>query len=144
MTPGAGAMTGRHPAGTVVELAYQWFHRAVAALCLLFGLLYWVRLMGYYQGSLWRFDLMPVHWQVAAVSLAVLYPLAASGLWMLASWGAVIWTVCAVCEAAMHLGFPELYGPRPGVVAAHAGIGLVFLSFQAALFVERRRRRKDD
>ncbi len=34
---------------------------------------------------------MPVHWQVATVTLAVFFPFAAVGLWMLASWGPVIW-----------------------------------------------------
>jgi hypothetical protein len=73
-----------------VEVAFSWFQRIVAVYCLLFGVLYWVRLVGFYPGPLWRFDLMPIHWQVAAVTLAVLFPIAAAGLWMLASWGPVI------------------------------------------------------
>ena len=139
-----GAMAGQHLRASVAELGYQWLHRAVAALCLMFGLLYWVRLVGYYKGDQWRFDLMPAYWQVAAVSLAVLYPLAASGLWMLASWGPVIWLICAAAETVMFAGFPELYGHRTPVVAAHAVIGLLFLAFRGALFVEHRRRRQDD
>ena len=39
-----------------------------------------MRLIGFYDGPLWRFDLMPVHWQIAAVTLSVFYPFAASGL----------------------------------------------------------------
>jgi len=137
-------MAGQHLRVSVAEQAYQWLHRAVAALCLMFGLLYWVRLVGYYKGDLWRFDLMPPYWQAAAVSLAVLYPLAASGLWMLASWGPVIWLICAAAETVMFAGFPELYGHRMAVVAAHAVIGLLFLGLRAALYVERRRRRRED
>jgi hypothetical protein len=57
-----------------VELIFAWFQRVVAGYCLLFGILYWIRLIGFYPGSLWRFDLMPVHWQVAAVMLAVFFP----------------------------------------------------------------------
>ena len=68
----------------------------IAAYCLLFGVLYWIRLIGYYAGPLWRFDLMPVHWRVAGVMLAAFFPFAAIGLWMLASWGPVIWFICAV------------------------------------------------
>ena len=48
----------------------------IAGYCLLFGILYWIRLIGFYDGPLWRFDLMPVHWQVAAVMLAVFFPFA--------------------------------------------------------------------
>jgi len=125
---------------STTELAYHWFHRIVAAYCLLAGLSYWIRLIGYYQGALWRFDLMPPHWQAAAVALAVLFPLAASGLWMLASWGPVIWFICAAVEAAMYLGFPELYGERPLAVAAHGLVLLVFLGFRCVLFLEQRRR----
>lgn len=121
-------------------LAYQWFHRGVAVYCLLFGLTYWARLIGYYEGPLWRFDLMPPHWQVAAVALAVLFPFAASGLWMLASWGPVIWFICALGETLMYAGFPELYGRRPGLVVAHALILLFFLGFRAAIYLEERRR----
>ena len=39
----------------------------IAVYCLMFGVLYWVRLIGNYDGPLWRFDLMPVHWQVVTV-----------------------------------------------------------------------------
>ena len=74
-----------------VEVAFAWFQRLMALLCLFFGALYWVRLIGIYPGTLWRFDLMPVHWQVATATLAVFFPFAAAGLWMLASWGPVIW-----------------------------------------------------
>lgn len=125
---------------TVTALAYQWFSRGLAVLCLLFGLSYWVRLIGYYQGDLWRFDLMPPHWQVAAVSLAVLFPLAASGLWMLASWGPVIWFIAAVVETIMYAGFPELYGDRSQAVIGHGLILILLLAFQLVFFLERRRR----
>ena len=67
---------------TTLDLGWEWFHRAVAAFGLLCGLFYWTRLIGINDGAEWRFDLMPVHWQVASVSLAVLFPFAASGLWM--------------------------------------------------------------
>lgn len=133
--------TGERPlAISTVEMAYQWFHRAVALYCLLFGLGYWVRLVGFYNGSLWRFDLMPPHWQVAAVALAVLFPFAASGLWMIASWGAAIWFICAATETLMYAGFPELYGSRFPIVVIHALVLVVFIAFRAALFWERRRR----
>ena len=84
------------PSGT--ELIFIWFQRVVAGYCLFFGILYWVRLIGFYEAPLWRFDLMPVHWQIATILLSVFFPFAAAGLWMLASWGPVIWFICAVTE----------------------------------------------
>jgi len=81
---------------STTEVIFAWFQRVIAGYCLLFGILYWIRLIGIYPGELWRFDLMPVHWQVAAATLAVFFPFAAAGLWMLASWGPVIWFICAI------------------------------------------------
>ncbi|TIX04331.1 MAG: hypothetical protein E5V46_31610, partial [Mesorhizobium sp.] len=50
---------------STTEIIFAWFQRVIAGYCLLFGILYWIRLIGFYPGALWRFDLMPVHWQVA-------------------------------------------------------------------------------
>lgn len=130
----------RPPLGaTTLELTFEWFHRFVAVYCLLFGVLYWIRLIGIYEGTAWRFDLMPVHWQVASVSLAALFPFAASGLWMLASWGWVIWFLCASIEVAMYLCFTDLYGTRPVVLASHLAVALIYCGFRAAFFIRSRR-----
>lgn len=133
-------VVARRPEPNLLELAWQWFHRVIAAYCLLFGLLYWIRLVGYYPGSLWRFDLMPVHWQIAAVTLAVLFPFAAIGLWMLASWGPVVWFICAGTETIMYLGFPDLFGHRLTIVAAHGLVALVYAGLRLALYIQYRRR----
>lgn len=131
------------PRGSLVELANALFHRLVACCCIMFGLYYWVRLVGYYSGDLWRFDLMPAHWQIASVGLAVLFPFAASGLWMVATWGPVIWFICAAAEAVMYLGLPEMYGARPGLIVVHAATLVVFAAFAVALQLEARRRRTE-
>lgn len=125
---------------TTLELTWQWFHRVVAFYCLLFGVLYWIRLVGYYDGPAWRFDLMPVHWQVASVALSVLFPFAASGLWMLASWGPVIWFICAAIEAVMYVGFPDLFGFRYQVVISHLLVALLYCAFRIVFFFQKRKR----
>ena len=123
---------------TTLELIYQWFHRVVALYCLLYGVFYWIRLIGYYDGANWRFDLMPVHWQVASVTLAVFFPFASIGLWMFASWGAVIWFICAVTEALMYAGFPDLFGHRHSILIAHALVLLLYGSFRIVIRMQRR------
>ncbi len=125
-----------HP--TTAEFAFVWFQRLVAGYCLMFGVLYWIRLIGVYDGPLWRFDLMPVHWQVAAVMLAVFYPFAAIGLWMLASWGPVIWAICATTETVMYFIFPDLYGHRMLIVASHLVVALIYTGLRLQIFWQRR------
>lgn len=121
------------------ELAFVWLQRAVALYCLMFGVLYWIRLVGFYPGNLWRFDLMPVYWQVASVALAVFFPFAAIGLWMTASWGVVVWVICAIAETIMYIGYPELFGRRLPIVASHIVTLGLYLGFWIWL---RRQRRK--
>lgn len=125
---------------TATEVAFQWFLRLVAVYCLAFGIAYWLRLVGFHEGVLYRFDLMPVHWQVASVSLAVLFPFAASGLWMMASWGPVIWFLCAMAETVMHAGFPQLFGENRAVLVVHAVVALVYLAFRLAIYLQKRPR----
>jgi hypothetical protein len=132
-------LTDRGPLGpSLAEQAFVWFQRLVAGYCLLFGVLYWVRLIGVYDGPLWRFDLMPVQWQVAAVTLAVFYPFAAIGLWMLASWGPVIWVICAVTETAMYFLFPDLYGHRLLIVSSHLGVAVLYIGFRVLIHWQHR------
>lgn len=135
-----GETAPRFPARpSMLQLASERFLRAVAVLCLAFGLFYWARLVGVHEGTVWRFDLMPMHWRVAATALAVLFPFAAVGLWLLAPWGPVIWFVCAASETVMYAGFPDRYGDRMWVVAVHASVALVYLAMRVANYIQRRR-----
>jgi hypothetical protein len=127
---------------SAVEVAFAWFLRLVAIYCLYFGVLYWIRLIGLYPGTLWRFDLMPLHWQVAASVLAVFFPFAAAGLWMLASWGPVIWFICAATETVMYAGVPDLFGERWPILVAHGAVAAIYILFRIAIHLSRRRRRR--
>ena len=124
---------------TAAQSAFVWFQRVIAGYCLLFGVLYWIRLIGIHDGSLWRFDLMPIHWQVASVTLAVLYPFAAIGLWMLSSWGPVIWVLCAATEVVMYAGFPHLFGAKYSVVGSHLLVAVLYATFRVVIHLQRRR-----
>lgn len=124
---------------STVQTLFAWFQRLVAVYCLIFGMFYWVRLIGYYPGPLWRFDLMPVTWQVAGVTMAALFPFAAIGLWMLASWGPVIWFLCAAIETVMFVGFPHIYGDHLLIVAIHLFSACLYATFRIVLRLQKRR-----
>ena len=94
---------------------------------------------GYYDGPLWRFDLMPVYWQIASVTLSAFFPFAAIGLWMLASWGPVIWFICAVTETVMYVVFPATFGQHYLVVAIHIFAACLYAAFRIIILVQKRR-----
>jgi len=126
-------------AGTgALEASFRLFVRLVALGCLVAGLQYWARLIGYSDAGVSRFDLIPSYWQFASASLAVLLPVAAVGLWMQVSWGPVVWVVSAGAEIIMHKGFPLWYGERPVLVVAHVLVISVYIGFRVALFVKGR------
>ncbi len=125
---------------TLAENGLVWLSRVVAGYSLLFGILYWIRLIGLFPGHLWRFDLMPVHWQVAAISLAVLYPFAAIGLWTLASWGPVVWFVCAAGEIAMYGILTDMFGVRYAIVVSHLAIAVLYCVFRLVIWFQQRER----
>lgn len=139
MTEDERALISRGLRTTTAEMALVWFLRVVAVYCLFFGILYWIRLIGLYPGPLWRFDLMPVDWQVAAATLAVLFPFAAVGLWILASWGPVVWFFCAVIESTMYAGFPALFGQRYPIVAAHLLVALIYIVLRGVIYFQSRK-----
>ena len=126
-------------APTLAERALAWLHRLVAVYCLLFGILYWIRLIGLNDGVTWRFDTMPIYWQAAGVVLAVFFPFAAIGLWMLASWGPVLWLICAITEIVMYVGFPQVFGWRIGAVATHFTVAALYLILRLVIYFQKKR-----
>ncbi|MBV2142774.1 hypothetical protein KUG47_04575 [Falsochrobactrum sp. TDYN1] len=125
------------PSGT--EWSFVWFIRVIALVALASGVYYWIRLIGINPGILWRFDLMPWQWQTAIVALAVLMPVAATGLWMRAPWGPVLWFVAAIGEIAIYSAFSRYFEYKPITVAFNAVCILVYIIFQVLLFLQKRR-----
>jgi len=128
------------PKRRIAEIGFTIFLRIVALMCLVVGLKYWLALIGIFDYAPWRFDLMPVHWKLAATSLAVLFPVAATGLWLTVSWGPVIWVAAAAVEIAMYGAFPDLFGRRPLILVLHFSVAAIYIAFRIALYIERRRR----
>lgn len=128
------------PKRRFAEIGFTIFLRIVALACLVAGLKYWLALIGVFDYRPWRFDLMPVHWKLAATSLAVLFPVAATGLWLTVSWGPVIWVAAAATETAMYGAFPDLFGHRPLILVLHFLVAVIYVGFRVVLYVQRRRR----
>ncbi|MHC1549473.1 DUF6163 family protein [Phyllobacterium sp. K27] len=123
---------------TMAQTGFVWLLRLVAIYSLVAGVSYWAQISGYYEGLLWRFDLMPWQWKVASVSLAMLYPVASTGLWMMVSWGPVIWFVAALGETLMFTVFSEFFFYRPQIAIIHGCVALLYVSFRIVLFLQKR------
>ena len=115
------------------------FLRLAAVAALWFALQYWAMLTGLSFGGKGRFDLLPPAWKAAATALAVLFPVAAVGLWLLVSWGPVIWLIAAATEIAMHEAYPSIFGIDRLLILTHLAIAVLFVLFHIALFFQRRR-----
>lgn len=127
------------PRWTLTDTLYVTFLRAMAVVCLWFALQYWAMLTGYSFGGRGRFDLLPPAWKAASTALAMMFPVAAVGLWLLAPWGAVVWVLAAATEIAMHEFYPSIFGINRLLVIAHITVAVIYVLFQAALFLQRRK-----
>jgi hypothetical protein len=108
------------PKPILAELLMTLFLRAVALACLLYAVRIWGELTGYSQGGRMRFDLLGSDMMAVKASLAVLYPVAAVGLWLKGAWGPVIWSAASGLELVMYQGFPQIFGAHPMKVATIA------------------------
>ncbi|MDM9629268.1 DUF6163 family protein [Rhizobium sp. S152] len=131
------------PKRTLTDILFILFLRLVAISCFWFGLQYWAMLVGYSLVGAGRFDLLTLPWKVASSSLAVLFLVTSLGLWLVVSWGPVIWVLAAGGQIIMYGFLPEIFGANRLVVMLHISVALVYLGFRATLWWENRKRRRE-
>ncbi len=86
------------------------FFRALAVAQALKGLTHWGLLLDGDGGTQPGFGDADTEWLAANIYFAVLDPVAAVGLWLTSSWGAVIWMLAAGSQIGMSVFFPEVFG----------------------------------
>ena len=128
------------PKRTLTQILFVLFLRIVAMTCFWFGLQYWAMLVGYTLDGRGRFDLLSLPWQVAAPSLAVLFPVASLGLWLAVSWGPVLYALAAIIQFLMYNLWADIFGANVFVLLFHAVVALLYLLFRIAFWLEDRRR----
>ncbi|MCI5077112.1 DUF6163 family protein [Oricola sp.] len=126
---------------SLIQMLFVWFLRLMATVALFSGLSYWAQLTGLGAADLPRFDELPVHWQVPWVVLAVLLPCAAMGLWMLTSWGIVLWVIASFIEIGVYGVWSESYISRPAVVVGHAAALTLLALILVTMAIQRYRER---
>lgn len=116
------------------------FMRSLSLLLIVLGLYRWAEIIGvvaFADGV--GFAELSGAWQAATINLAVAFLVAATGLWMLARWGLVLWFYAAGSEIAMHTLFAGVFGFRLMPILGH----LVLLGSYAALMTLARRIQAD-
>jgi hypothetical protein len=108
--------------------------RVLAIAFLVSGLRRWAVLLGPLAPGGDFFNLSP-QWMVAIGFFAVFELVAAVGLWLLASWGTVVWLIAASTEVVLHTVFRETFGFEPVVLAFH-GVTVVIYAI-LTFFYER-------
>ncbi|KQV11292.1 hypothetical protein ASC97_15315 [Rhizobium sp. Root1203] len=130
------------PKSTLASVLFILFLRLVAVSCFWFGLQYWAMLVGYSLVGAGRFDLLSLPWKVASTCLAVVFPVAALGLWLIVSWGPVIWVLAAGGQIIMYGLLPETFGANRLIILLHILVAVLYCIFRVILWQEKRRRRQ--
>jgi Family of unknown function (DUF6163) len=131
------------PRRSLTEILFVIFLRLIAIVCFWFGLQYWAMLVGYTYDGRARFDLLSLPWRAAASALAVAYPVVSLGLWMSASWGAVIWVIAAGTQVLMFQVWPQIFGYNVVLPLLHGLVAALYIVFRLALFLEERRKMEE-
>lgn len=112
--------------------------RFLSAVFLFAGLFRWATILGFgVPGGDFLSQPSPVI--VATLFFAVADLVAAVGLWLLASWGTVVWMISALTETALYGAYNPQFGSNYPLMAFHIGTVAVYALLSA--YYERTRDR---
>lgn len=123
------------------ETGFIWFLRLLSFFCMGMGIYWSIRIVGIFEGDLWRFDLMPTPWKLITLVMSLLYLFASVGLWLLAPWGAVVWFVAAIIEVTIYVPLGNMFGYSPMNIITNVLIALLFGAFRIWQEVQQRAER---
>lgn len=107
-----------------------WFLRTLGLVFLFAGLFYWLPIIGLVDDPADAFLNLDRPDQVATVILAVLMPVAATGLWFGASWGVGLIAMSLIFRLVMGFGFPQHFALDWIVICGHIGIILIYIGLR--------------
>jgi hypothetical protein len=123
-----------------IHLLYNVFLSIVALACVAGTVKYWAMLMGITDGGALRFDIAPLHWRLAATTLALLLPLTALGVWFQTAFGLWGWILVTFIQYLMHAVLPQWYGGDPFNLLFSGSVVILFLVFQTLFYLRERKR----
>lgn len=112
--------------GIDARMALVVYVRLLAVAFLVSGIRRWAVLLGPLAPG-GDFFALPTEQMVAVGFFAVFELVAAVGLWLLASWGTVVWLIAALTETVLHTVFRETFGMDPMLLGFHAVTVLTYI-----------------
>jgi len=120
---------------SVVQFLYTTFLRLLALVFVGLAILAWIHMIGYWEGTQFRFDIMSTPWKIYTAVLAVLYPVTAVGLWTALSWGRVVWFLAIGFQILAIFYYPASFAVHEIIVFFHLGSLAFYLVFELSLRV---------
>lgn len=109
------------------RLLQVWFLRLMALGWMMKGLMAWTAILGVEYLDLRPFETQSVSFQTMTVYFAVIDLVAAVGLWLLASWGGVVWLIAVASRLVLGFVFPGVIPVAPWASASLVLAIVVFL-----------------
>lgn len=131
-----------HDEKPLVDRVEIWFLRIMAALTMWSALSYWAALLGIGAADGFRFDTADPQVRTLYASLAVVFPIASLGLWLLTRWGTTIWIIGLVAEIVAFGFVGEPFENKMQIAIINAGVLLAFAVVLAATLYQRLRERE--
>ncbi|KZL16756.1 hypothetical protein PsAD2_03373 [Pseudovibrio axinellae] len=101
--------------------------RLLAVLMLFAGLNYWSVILGASLIDGFLFENVGIQVQSTVVCFAILDLVTAIGLWLLSSWGTVMWLFRSLAQVVMYSVFPMVFGRSPGEVVFYISAIALYL-----------------
>ncbi len=128
-SPAAGPVTlGQTPEPTLLSRGYTVFLRVLALVFVIFTLQMWLVCVGFDDTDL-RFDLADRSMRVYLAVLAVLFPVAAVGLWTTLSWGRVVWLLAIGFQMSAGWLYPQTFPEAVATTSFHLLSLVVYIGF---------------
>ncbi|MBM6595516.1 DUF6163 family protein [Microvirga pudoricolor] len=109
------------------SLILTWFMRVLAILWIMKGLSAWAVILGVWTPA-GLFETRSLGYQATIVYFALIDLIAAVGLWMVSSWGGVMWLLAIMSHLILAAFFPGIVASGVSTLAFFLGLLVVYLA----------------
>jgi hypothetical protein len=109
------------------SIVLTWFMRILAILWIMKGLGAWTVILGVW-GASQGFEARPIGFQATIIYFALIDLVAAIGLWMVSSWGGVMWLLAVMSHLILAAFFPGIVTGGIATVAFFVILVVLYLA----------------